>query len=47
MRDERTPKDVCGEATGTEACSLLLYLDAAKSLMLCCLALIELNCPKM
>ena len=47
MNDERTLKGVCGEATGTEACSLLLYLEAAKSLMLCCLALIESNCPKM
>ena len=33
-------------SAGTEACSLLLYLDAAKSLMLCCLALIESNYPK-
>ena len=47
MNDKRTSKGVCGEAAGTEACSLLLYFDAAKSLMLCCLALIESNCPKM
>ena len=33
-------------STGTEMCALLLYLDAAKPVMLCCLALIESNCPK-